>query len=86
MFDDLRATLGRNGLVRPRHDRMIAGVCAGLGRRLGLDPVPARWLFVIVLFLLPGSQLLVYPVLWILMPEEQTGPGGTPPGGGYSAR
>ena len=43
---------------------------AGLGRRVGLDPWPARLLFVLILLILPGSQLLIYPVLWILMPNE----------------
>jgi phage shock protein C len=60
----------RQGLVRPREGRVIAGVCAGLGRRFGLRPWPARILFVVVLMVIPGSQLIVYPVLWILMPSE----------------
>jgi phage shock protein PspC (stress-responsive transcriptional regulator) len=50
---------------------MLGGVCAGLGRKLGLDPWPARLLFLVVLLVLPGSQLLVYPVLWVLMPDER---------------
>jgi len=53
---------------------MIAGVCAGLGRRFGIEPWLARVLFVLVLFVIPGSQILIYPVLWILMPSEPTGP------------
>lgn len=64
----------RNGLVRPVGDRVLGGVCAGLGRRFGIDPWPARLLFVLVLMLLPGSQLLIYPVLWILMPSEAPAP------------
>jgi phage shock protein C len=59
-----------HGLVRPRADRVIGGVCAGLGRRLGIPPWPARALFVIILMVLPGSQILIYPVLWALMPSE----------------
>ena len=43
-----------------------------MGRRFGLEPWPARLLFVLVLLVLPGGQLLVYPVLWILMPNEET--------------
>ena len=58
------------GLVRPRQGRVIGGVCAGLGRRFGMDPWVTRLLFVAVLIILPGSQLLIYPVLWILMPSE----------------
>jgi len=60
----------RQGLVRPRQGRILAGVCAGLGRRFGLAPWPARILFVVVLMLIPGSQIIVYPVLWVLMPSE----------------
>ncbi len=58
----------REGLVRPQNGRLLGGVCAGLGKRLGLEPMPARLLFVLVLFLIPGSHLIVYPILWILMP------------------
>jgi phage shock protein PspC (stress-responsive transcriptional regulator) len=60
----------RQGLVRPREGRVLAGVVAGLGRRFGLDPWPARLLFVLILLAIPGSQILIYPVLWILMPAE----------------
>lgn len=58
------------GLVRPRQGRVIAGVCAGLARRFGISPFAARLLFVFALLILPGSQIIVYPVLWILMPSE----------------
>ncbi|MCV2393392.1 PspC domain-containing protein [Actinotalea sp. M2MS4P-6] len=64
--------MAHQGLVRPERDRVLAGVCAGLGRRFGLDPWPARLLFVLVLMLIPGSQILVYPILWILMPSERS--------------
>ena len=67
---DVQRSLAHRGLVRPRGDRVVAGVCAGLGRRFGIAPWPARALFVLLLMVLPGSQLLVYPILWILMPSE----------------
>ena len=51
---------------------MLAGVVAGLGRRFGIDPWPARLLFVLILLLIPGSQILIYPILWILMPNEES--------------
>jgi phage shock protein C len=60
----------RRGLVRSRHDRVIAGVCAGLGRRFGFTPWTARILFILLLMAIPGSQVVVYPILWILMPSE----------------
>lgn len=73
-MDDIRDGFARQGLFRTRDERVLGGVCAGLGRRLGLRPWPARALFVLVLLLVPGSQVLVYPVLWLLMPEEGYAP------------
>ncbi len=60
----------QQGLIRPREGRMIAGVCAGLARRFGISPFAARVLFVVALLILPGSPILIYPVLWVLMPSE----------------
>jgi phage shock protein C len=75
-MNDIHDGLRRQGLVRPREGRVLAGVCAGLGRRFGIAPWPARLLFVLILFVLPGSQLLIYPILWILMPKEEPGDAG----------
>ena len=69
-MSQIKSSFARQGLVRPRQGRVVAGVCAGLGRRFGLSPWTARLLFVLVLMLLPGSQIIIYPVLWILMPNE----------------
>ncbi len=60
----------RQGLVRPREGRVLAGVLAGLGRRFHLGPWLTRILFIVVLMIIPGSQILVYPILWLLMPSE----------------
>ena len=67
-MDDVRTVFARNGLYRTTDDRLVAGICSGIGRRLGLTPWTSRLLFVLLLCLVPGSQLLVYPVLWVLMP------------------
>ena len=72
MMESVREWFQREGLVRPKDGRVLGGVVAGLGRRLGIEPWPARLLFVVALLILPGSQVLVYPVLWVLMPEEST--------------
>ncbi|NLU66746.1 PspC domain-containing protein [Streptomyces sp. HNM0574] len=56
-------------LVRPRDNRMIGGVCAGIARRFGMKPNTVRMLFV-VSCLLPGPQFLLYLALWILLPDE----------------
>jgi len=69
-MNDVRQSFARQGLVRPRGDRVLGGVCAGLGRRFGLSPWTARLLFVVLLLVIPGSQIIVYPILWILMPSE----------------
>jgi phage shock protein PspC (stress-responsive transcriptional regulator) len=67
---DLHATSRRHGLVRPREGRVLGGVFAGIGRSFGLDPWTARILFTLILLIVPGSQLLLYPLLWILIPAE----------------
>jgi phage shock protein C len=69
MMESIHAAFRRGGLVRVKDGRVLGGVIAGLGRRFGIDPWPARLLFVLLLLLIPGSQLLVYPILWILMPQ-----------------
>lgn len=56
-------------LVRPRHGKIFAGVCAGLARRFGVSPTLVRVLFVLSFFL-PGPQILIYLVLWVIMPKE----------------
>jgi len=70
-MNDIHRSFAQNGLVRPLEGGILGGVCAGLGRRFGLTPWMARLLFVLVLMVIPGSQILVYPILWILMPKEQ---------------
>jgi len=69
-MNDIQTRFARKGLVRPANGRMLGGVCAGLGRRFGISPWTARILFVLLLMVLPGSQFLVYPILWIVMPAE----------------
>jgi phage shock protein PspC (stress-responsive transcriptional regulator) len=56
-------------LARPRHGRLVAGVCAALARRFGMKPSTVRLLFVLSC-LLPGPQVLLYLALWIILPDE----------------
>lgn len=56
-------------LTRPREGRIIAGVCAGLAQRFGWSVFLVRLLFLLSI-VIPGSQVLVYIVLWILMPTR----------------
>jgi phage shock protein C len=58
-------------LARSRSDRRVAGVCAGLGEYLGLDPIVVRliWAFVTIASgIVPG--IAVYVLAWIIVPEE----------------
>lgn len=69
-MDGIQGKFREQGLVRPRHGGMIAGVCAGVGNRFGLSAGVTRVLFILSLILIPGSQILIYPILWVLMPKE----------------
>ncbi|MEV4133170.1 PspC domain-containing protein [Dactylosporangium sp. NPDC049742] len=69
-MESVHQSMRQQGLVRPAQGRVPGGVCAGLGRRFGIDPWPARLLFILILLLIPGSQILIYPILWIIMPAE----------------
>lgn len=60
-------------LFRSRKDRMLAGVCAGIGDFFGLDHTVVRLIFVLGLLLGFGSFGLIYLVMWIVVPEEPDG-------------
>jgi phage shock protein PspC (stress-responsive transcriptional regulator) len=65
------AVMDGSQLVRSRSDRRIAGVCGGLARYFGIDPVLVRIAFVITAFM--GFGILAYIVLWIALPEGEPG-------------
>lgn len=72
-------------LRRSKDDRIIAGVCGGLGRYFDVDPIWFRLAFV-VLLLGGGSGALIYAICWIAVPEEQgEGAAGRAPTGSRSA-
>ena len=56
-------------MVRPRHGKMIAGVCAALAARFGVSKALVRIGF--VLFGLFGVGELAYIALWIIIPKEK---------------
>lgn len=58
-------------LTRSTSDRMIAGVCAGLGEYLNIDPTVVRLLFVLGFFLSGGfGMVIAYLIMAIVVPEE----------------
>jgi phage shock protein C len=55
--------------TRAREGRMIGGVARGLADRFGLAPAAVRLLFLLAVAIY-GWGLLVYLVLWVVMPQE----------------
>lgn len=64
LFTRLRAL----GVVRPDKGRWVAGVCAGLAHRWGLDPLLVRGLFVVV-SVVSGFGLGLYGLAWLFLPH-----------------
>ena len=59
-------------LTRSTSNRMIAGVCAGLGEYFGIDPTIVRLLFVLAFFTGFGGIAIVYLVMALVVPEQTT--------------
>jgi len=57
-------------LRRSTKDRMFAGVCGGLGEFFGIDPTVVRLLFVFGVIFGYGIMILVYLVLFLVVPED----------------
>lgn len=59
-------------LYRSSDEKMIAGVCAGVGRRFDLNVTGLRWTVVLVTLFLSGIPILVYLVLWAVLKARPT--------------
>ena len=70
MRDSSQPKLQRLPLRRSRRHRIVAGVCGGLAEWLGWRPLLVRVLFVLIGALPFLSGILVYGVLWLLIPPE----------------
>ena len=60
----------RSDWYRSADDRVISGVCGGLAEEFGLPPAIVRLGFVLVTLFSFGTGLLLYLVLWLVMPVE----------------
>jgi phage shock protein C len=56
-------------LMRSTKDRMIAGVCGGLGHYFGVDTTLVRVIFAVALFF-GGMGPILYLILWFVMPQS----------------
>lgn len=65
-------------MMRSRTERMIAGVCGGLAEYFHMDPTVVRVIFVLAA-LVNGIGLIVYLVLWLVMPEAPVAAPTLPP-------
>ena len=61
-------------LTRSTDNRMIAGLCAGLGEYLNMDPTVVRLLFVLGLFLTGPGILVAYLIMALIVPEPTSTP------------
>ena len=70
MMDSVHRAMAKQGLIRADQGRWLGGVCAGLAATMKTDPNAVRLIFVIALMVIPGSQFLIYPLLWLVMPDQ----------------
>ena len=58
-------------LYRSRKDKMIAGICGGIGEIYSLDPTMIRLVYALITIFSAGTAILVYILGWIIIPEEK---------------
>jgi phage shock protein C len=56
-------------LYRSWDDRILAGVCGGLGEHFGIDPVILRIIMVILVFA-GGPGIILYLLFWLFIPRQ----------------
>ena len=61
-----------SNLYRSQYDSMIGGVCGGLGKYLGIDPTFVRLFFVLLALAGNGIGVLIYLLLWMILPLDHT--------------
>jgi len=60
----------RGSLYRSDNDKVLGGVCSGLASYLRIDPTIVRILFALITFGGFGSGVLLYIILWIVLPSK----------------
>jgi phage shock protein C len=63
-------------LYRSKNNRILGGVCAGLGEHLDVDPTVIRLIWAVVTLLSFGTGIIIYILAWIIIPEDDTGGAG----------
>ncbi|MBA3468539.1 MAG: PspC domain-containing protein [Herpetosiphonaceae bacterium] len=70
-MNNLLPTSAPSRLVRSAADRRIAGVCSGIAEYFVVDPIIVRLVFVALAF--GGIGLVLYPIMWLVMPSAGSG-------------
>lgn len=61
-------------LHRSSTQKILGGVCGGLGVHMDIDPVIIRIIWVILAFASLGVAVLIYVIMWIIVPPDTEGP------------
>jgi phage shock protein C len=61
-------------LYRSRKDRILGGICGGLGEHTDIDPSLIRLVWIVFSLVSMGTGIIVYLAAWIIIPES---PGGS---------
>ena len=59
-----------NKLYRSKTNKIIAGVCGGIGEYFKVDPTLVRLLWLLISVMSAGSGVVAYIVAWIIIPKE----------------
>lgn len=62
----------RKRMYRDPENRVLGGVCSGMGAYFNIDPVFLRILFVLLVFLGAGISIIIYLVFWVVVPAART--------------
>lgn len=59
-----------NKLYRSKKNKIIAGICGGIGEYFKIDPTLVRLLWLLISVMSMGAGLVAYIIAWIIIPEE----------------
>ena len=60
-------------LYRSRDNRIVSGLCAGIGKYMGIDPTVVRVAVTIASVVLAGVPVVIYLIMVLIVPEEPIG-------------
>jgi len=61
-------------LYRSKTQRMLAGICGGIGEHFDVDPTVIRLVWAVLSLMSVGIGIIAYIIAWIIVPEEETPP------------